>query len=109
MQEAGFHPLEVIQAATLNGAELVGLADQIGSLVPGKRADIVLVRENPIRNFKVLYGTGHMRLNPETGELQRVGGVAYTIKDGIVYDAQALLGDVRRMVAEETQVELDEL
>jgi imidazolonepropionase-like amidohydrolase len=109
LQEAGFHPLEVIQAATLNGAELVGLADQIGSLVPGKRADIVLVRENPIRNFKVLYGTGHMRLNSATGELQRVGGVAYTIKDGIVFDAQALLSDVRRMVADETQAELDDL
>jgi imidazolonepropionase-like amidohydrolase len=109
LQEAGFHPLEVIQAATLNGAELVGLADQIGSLVPGKRADIVLVRENPIRNFKVLYGTGHMRLNPETGELQRVGGVAYTIKDGVVFDAQELLSDVRQMVVDETRSELDDL
>lgn len=109
LQEAGFHPLEVIQAATLNGAELIGLDDQIGSLVPGKRADIVLVRENPIQNFKVLYGTGHMRLNAETGELQRVGGVAFTIKDGIVFDAQALLADVRRMVAEETRAELDDL
>ena len=101
LQEAGFHPLEVIQAATLNGAELVGLEREIGSLVPGKRADIVLVGENPVRNFKVLYGTGHMRLNRTTGEVGRVGGVAYTVKDGIVFDAGELLRDVRAMVREE--------
>ena len=105
LQEAGFHPLEVIQAATLNGAELVGLEDEIGSLVPGKRADIVLVRENPVRNFKVLYGTGHMKLDRQKGELIRVGGVAFTIKDGIVFDAKQLLEDVRTMVLEETAAE----
>jgi imidazolonepropionase-like amidohydrolase len=101
LQEAGFHPLEVIQAATLNGAELIGLDSEIGSLVPGKKADIVLVAENPVRNFKVLYGTGHMKLDRERGELDRVGGVSYTIKDGVVFDAKALLEDVRDMVAAE--------
>jgi imidazolonepropionase-like amidohydrolase len=101
LQEAGFHPLEVIQAATLNGAELVGLEQEIGSLVPGKRADLVLVPENPIRNLKVLYGTGHMKLDRERGELIRTGGIAYTIRDGIVFDARALLADVARMVARE--------
>ncbi len=107
LQEAGFHPLEVIQAATLNGAELLGLDAEIGSLVPGKKADIVLLAENPLRNFKVLYGTGHMRLNRESGELERVGGVRYTIKDGIVFDAQRLRADVRRMVAEERRREAE--
>jgi hypothetical protein len=105
LQEAGFHPLEVVQAATANGARLVGLEDQIGSLVPGKKADIVLVAENPLRNFKVLYGTGHMKLNRQSGELERVGGVNYTIRGGIVYDAKALLGDVRAMVAAQRQRE----
>lgn len=98
LQEAGFHPLEVIQAATLNGAELVGMEDDIGSLVPGKKADIVLVDENPVANFKVLYGTGHMYLDRESGELTRIGGVNYTIKDGIVFDAKELLSDVEAMV-----------
>ena len=107
LQEAGFHPLEVIQAATLNGAELIGMEDEIGSLVPGKRADIVLVSENPVQNFKVLYGTGHMRLNRETGVVERVGGVAYTIKNGVVYDAKALLNDVRAMVAAQARLEAD--
>lgn len=98
LQEAGFHPLEVIRAATLNGAELVGWSDQIGTVEAGKKADLVIVEENPLRNFKVLYGTGHVKLDPETGEVGRVGGVRYTVKDGIVYDAKKLLADVRAMV-----------
>ena len=100
LQEAGFHPLEVLQAATLNGAELLGMADQIGSILPGKKADLVLVEEDPIANFKVLYGTGHMRLNRATEQLEQVGGVRYTIKDGVVFDAKKLLQDVREMVAQ---------
>ncbi|MBT5135111.1 MAG: amidohydrolase family protein, partial [Halieaceae bacterium] len=100
LQEAGFHPLEVVQAATRNGAELLGMEGDIGSISPGKRADIVLVEGNPISNFKLLYGTGHMKLNREKGIVERVGGVSYTIKDGVVYDAKALLSDVREMVSE---------
>jgi hypothetical protein len=73
--------------------------------VPGKRADIVLVPENPVANFKVLYGTGHMKLDRETGELGRVGGVRWTIRDGIVYDARALLAEARAMVAAEKERE----
>ncbi|MEK9624638.1 MAG: amidohydrolase family protein, partial [Halieaceae bacterium] len=99
LQEAGFNPLEVIQAATLNGAELLGMADQIGAISPGRQADIVLVEGNPVANFKRLYGTGHYQLNRETNELERVGGVRYTIKSGVVYDAKALLADVRALVA----------
>ncbi|HCG94325.1 MAG TPA: amidohydrolase [Halieaceae bacterium] len=98
LQEAGFHPLEVVQAATRNGAELLGMEDEIGSISPGKRADIVLVEGNPVSNFKLLYGTGHMKLNRDTGVIERVGGVSYTVKDGVIYDAKALLSDVRDMV-----------
>ena len=105
LQEAGFHPLEVIRAATLSGAELVGLDHEIGSIQAGKKADLVIVDENPLRNLKVLYGTGHLRLNRETNQLERVGGVLYTVKNGIVYDARALLEDVRTMVAEAKQAE----
>ena len=99
LREAGFHPLEVIRSATLNGAEALGMDDQIGSVEVGKLADFVIVEENPLRNLKVLYGTGAIKLTEEN-EIVRVGGVKYTIKDGIIYDAKKLLADVRAMVRE---------
>jgi imidazolonepropionase-like amidohydrolase len=109
LQEAGFHPLEVIQSATLNGAETLaeptGTPADFGIIRPGRLADLVVVDENPLANFKVLYGTGAIRLDDETGLSGRVGGVTYTIKDGIVYDAKALLADVARMVREARQAE----
>jgi imidazolonepropionase-like amidohydrolase len=100
LQEAGFHPLEVLQSATLKGAELMGMDDEIGTVEVGKKADFVILDENPLANFKLLYGTGHIRLDREAGEVQRVGGVKYTVKDGIVFDAKALLEDVRGLVQE---------
>ena len=42
-----------------------------------------------------------MRLNDKTGKTERVGGIKYTIKDGIVYDAKRLLEDVAKMVAKQ--------
>jgi hypothetical protein len=98
MREAGFHPLEVIRSATIMGAEALGMDDEIGSIQVGKKADLVLVPENPVENLKVLYGTGWIRLNDDTREVDRMGGVRFTIKDGIVFDAHELLADVRRMV-----------
>jgi hypothetical protein len=40
-------------------------------------------------------------LNGQTQRLERVGGVSYTVKDGILYDAKALLAEVAAMVATE--------
>ncbi len=102
LREAGFHPLEIIKSATLNGAEALGMDDKIGSVSVGKLADFVVVGENPLKNLKVLYGTGAIRLT-EANEVVRVGGVKYTIKDGIIYDAPALLKEVKDMVAAEKQ------
>ncbi len=98
MREAGFHPLEVIRSATIMGAEALGADDQIGTIQVGKLADLVIVAENPLQNLKVLYGTGWIRLNDDTQEVERVGGIKYTIKGGVVFDARALLQDVRDMV-----------
>ncbi len=100
LREAGFHPLEVIRAATLHGAQALGAADRLGSIEAGKLADLVVLEHNPLANLKLLYGTGHVRLDA-SGALVRVGGVKYTIKDGIVFDARALLADVRALVATE--------
>ena len=97
LREAGFHPLEVIMSATLKGAEALDMDDEIGSIEIGKKADLILVEENPLENLKVLYGTGAIKLN-EDNEVERVGGIKYTIKDGIVYDSKLLLEDVKRMV-----------
>lgn len=99
LQEAGFHPLEVIRSATLNGAEALGIADQIGTIEVGKQADMILVSENPLKNFKVLYGTGAIKLT-DKNEVVRAGGVSYTISNGVIYDAKGLLAKVRGMVQE---------
>ena len=103
LREAGLTPLEVIQAATINGAREIyepkGEVPPIGSITVGKLADLVIVPENPLANLKVLYGTGHTRLNRDTNQLETVGGVRWTIKDGIVFDAPRLLADVAAMVA----------
>jgi hypothetical protein len=104
LREAGFHPLEVVRSATLMGAEGLGMADEIGSVEPGKLADLVVVDENPLANFKVLYGIGALKLS-ENNELARVGSVKYTIKDGIIFDARQLLADVRAMVQEAKDAE----
>ncbi len=99
LREAGFHPLEVIKAATLSGAEALGMDDLVGSIEVGKLADLVILEENPLANIQVLYGTGAIKLTDDN-EVVRVGGVKYTVKDGIIYDAKKLLEDVKRIVDE---------
>jgi len=105
LQEAGFHPLEVIQAATMNGALTLAQAGKKpvdrGMVKTGLLADMVIVDQNPLQNFKVLYATGAHRLNDSTGRVEQVGGIKYTIKDGIVYDAKKLLEDVAAMVTKQ--------
>jgi hypothetical protein len=108
LREAGLKPLEVIEAATSNGARTLfeprGIRNPpFGTVEPGKLADLVIAPENPLANLKTLNGIGHVRLNEETGEVERVGGVRWTIKDGIVYDAKQLLADVAAMVDEQRQ------
>ena len=102
LQEAGFHPLEVIRSATLYGAEALhepkGKPIDFGIIRPGLRADLVIVKENPLQNFKTLYGTGTIRINDATNKPERVGGINFVVKDGIVYDAKKLLADVAAKV-----------
>jgi len=102
LQEAGFHPLEVIRSATMWGAEAInvprGTKVEFGIIRPGMLADLVLVDQNPIENLKVLYGTGWIHVNDTTGAVERIGGIKYVMKDGILYDAKKLLHDVEVMV-----------
>src|SRR6478609_705869 len=97
LREAGFHPLEVIRSATLYGAQALGMDKEIGSIEVGKLADIVIVNANPLKNLQVLYGMGAIELGKDNKAI-RTGGVLYTIKDGIIYDAKKLLQDVKQMV-----------
>jgi imidazolonepropionase-like amidohydrolase len=53
-QEAGMPPLEVLRAATVNAAGLLGWADRIGSLEAGKLADIIAVDGDPLKDVKEL-------------------------------------------------------
>ena len=102
LQEAGFHPLEIFRGATMHGAQAIfdpkGENIQFGVVRAGMLADLAIVGENPVQNLKVLYGTGAVRLNDETGRAERVGGILYTVKDGIIYDARQLRKDVEKMV-----------
>ncbi len=100
LREAGFHPLEVIRSATLYGAQALGMDKEIGSVEVGKLADFVIVNANPLENLQVLYGTGAITLTNEN-KVERKGGVLYTVKDGIVYNAKELLDDVKKLVAVE--------
>jgi len=106
LREAGLRPRQVIKAATLNGARTLyepkGIKNPpIGTVRAGKLADLVIAPQNPLANLKTLYATGHVRLNQETNQVERVGGVRWTVKDGIVYDAERLRADVRAMVDEQ--------
>jgi imidazolonepropionase len=98
LQEAGFHPLEVIRSATLQSAGLCGIDDETGSVEVGKRADLLVHDHNPLTDFKLLYGTGAMRLNEATNSVEWHRGLRFTIKDGVIYDTAELLADVRALV-----------
>jgi len=98
LQEAGFSPLEVLRAATAYGAELLGIEDETGTVEVGKRADLLIHDANPLDDFKLLYGTGAMRLNDDTRAVEWQNSLVLTIKDGVLFDPDQLLSDVRAMV-----------
>jgi enamidase len=52
--DAGFSPVEVLRFAILNNADYLGKADSLGKIAPGFLADLVLVRDNPLKNIATL-------------------------------------------------------
>jgi imidazolonepropionase len=100
LQEAGFSPLEVLRAATAHSAELLGIEEKTGVLEVGRDADLLVHELNPLSDFKLLYGTGALRLDDESRSLEQTRSIELTIKAGVVFAAAELLEDVRAMVSE---------
>jgi imidazolonepropionase-like amidohydrolase len=96
-QEAGFHPIKVVQHATGNNARILGKETQLGRVRAGWMADIIVVNGNPLEDLKVLYATGTEQI--VDGKAVRTGGVEWTIKDGIPYHGPTLLNEVKELVA----------
>ena len=67
MVKYGMTPMQAIQAATTNAADLLGHSDVLGSIKPGKYADIIAVSGDPLANISLLEN------------------VQFVMKDGIVY------------------------
>ena len=78
--EAGFTPLEAIKIATLNGAQFLGEADHVGSLTPGKQADIMLVKGDP------------------SAKIADSENVELVFKDGVGWDSKKLIDSVKGQV-----------
>lgn len=55
MVQNGMTPLQAIQSATINSAEMMGRADDIGSVRTGRRADLIAVRGDPLADVNLLY------------------------------------------------------
>ncbi|MDH3222765.1 MAG: amidohydrolase family protein [Gemmatimonadota bacterium] len=101
MQEAGIHPIDVIRVATTNAYQTLGMEDHCGIRV-GCAADLAVVNGNPIDNLKVMYGLGYGFYGIAPPDEQwEWGGVTWTIKDGVVYDARALLQEALWYVQQE--------
>ena len=96
LQEAGFHPIDVIQCATGNNAKLMGLDDRLGRVRPGFLADLILIDESPLANLKYLYPTGVLDIKDGRDVVR--GGIKWTLKDGLVYSTPTLMREVRDMV-----------
>jgi imidazolonepropionase-like amidohydrolase len=67
LAQGGMTPMEVLRAGTLNGAEYIGLGDDIGSLENGKLADLIVLEKNPLEDIR----------NTDSVELVMVNGRLY--------------------------------
>jgi imidazolonepropionase-like amidohydrolase len=78
--EAGFAPVEAIQIMSANGARILGAYDRYGSIEPGKLADLVVIKGDPIKT-------------PAD-----IRNVTVVFKEGVGYDAPKLTESVKGLV-----------
>lgn len=78
--EAGFTPVEAIQIASLNGAKFLGEDARIGSIAPGKQADLMIVKGNP------------------AATIADIEKVEIVFKDGVGYDSEKLIQSMQGIV-----------
>jgi len=78
--EAGLTPVEAIHVATANGAQFLGELDTIGSIAPGKSADLAVIHGNP------------------AADINDIEKVEIVFKDGVGYDSGRLIESVRGQV-----------
>jgi len=78
--EAGFTPVEAIHIATANGAQFLGELDRIGTIAPGKQADLVVIKGDPSKS------------------IEDIENVETVFKDGMGYDSARLIESVRGVV-----------
>ncbi len=100
LQEAGIHPVDIIKMATTNASKSLGLTHLSEGIRKGYAADLAIVDGNPLDNFKVMYGTGMEGFMDDRVTKIQTGGVRWTLRDGVLFDAQALLKDVEDYVDE---------
>ena len=72
LQSGGMTPWQALYSATMNGAESIGLEKQLGSLEPGKLADLLVLNSNPL------------------DDIQNSRDLLYVVKNGVVYSSDTL-------------------
>ncbi|MBX3691589.1 amidohydrolase family protein [Dokdonella sp.] len=79
LTQGGFSNWEALRAATIDGADLIGLSRQLGSLEVGKRADFVVLNTNPLENIRATIDTRYVAVNGRVfdveADMAEVGGL----------------------------------
>lgn len=88
VEQAGLTPLEAIQAATLHGAEAIGIADQVGSLEAGKKANLVILSADPTKSISNSRQISHVIKNGQfvyRGDDSRLPFGSARVVNGVLY------------------------